>query len=389
MAGKRRTDSRGRVLKTGETIRKRGTKKYQYAYTDRSGKRYYLYAETLDELRALEEQVLRDKLDGIDRSAGDMTVYDLVSRHYNLIVHHLKPHTVNSYGPVMRRIQKEPFGSMQIKKVTQVEAKEFYNKLHYEYGLKRNTIEGYHALLRPAFAMAVESDWIRKNPFNFYIAKLFADDSKKRKPLSRQKQEEFLAFMEEFGPRYYNDVVILIETGMRVSELYGLTMRDVDMVNKTIHVRKQLYRLNATYYLDPPKSNSGVRDIPMSPKCCEAFQRVLENRRKPKIEYIVNGCSGFLFLTTIGTPRVAENLEGYISHRLASYREKHGGQGLDITPHVFRHTFCTDLLRDGLDIKSLQYLMGHSRADSITLDVYSHADADSAREQYEKVRSAV
>ena len=389
MAGKRRTDSRGRVLKTGETIRKRGTKKYQYAYSDRSGKRYFLYAETLDELRALEEQVLRDKLDGIDHSAGEITVYELVSRHYHLIVHHLKPHTINTYGTVLRRIHKESFGSLPIKKVTLVEAKEFYNKLHYEYGLKRNTIEGYHALLRPAFAMAVESDWIRKNPFNFHVAKLFADDARKRKPLTYQKQTEFLTFMEEFGPKYYDDIVILIETGMRVSELYGLTTRDVNLVNKTIHVRKQLYRINGVYYLDPPKSESGVRDIPMSSKCSEAIQRVLKNRRKPKIEHIVNGCSGFLFLTERGTPRVAENLEGYISHRMAAYRKQHGGQSLDISPHVFRHTFCTDLLRDGIDIKSLQYLMGHSRADSITLDVYSHADADSAREQYEKVRSAV
>lgn len=54
-----------------------------------------------------------------------------------------------------------------------------------------------------------------------------------------------------------------------------------------------------------------------------------------------------------------------------------------ITPHVFRHTFCTNMANAGMDIRSLQYAMGHSDA-GITLNVYTHASHDRAAEQMSK-----
>lgn len=55
-----------------------------------------------------------------------------------------------------------------------------------------------------------------------------------------------------------------------------------------------------------------------------------------------------------------------------------------ITPHMFRHTFCTNMANAGMDIKALQYVMGHSDA-SITLNVYTHASYDHAAEQMAKL----
>ena len=52
-----------------------------------------------------------------------------------------------------------------------------------------------------------------------------------------------------------------------------------------------------------------------------------------------------------------------------------------VTPHVLRHTFCTNMQRAGIDVKSLQYLMGHSNA-SVTLDVYTHTDFDVVKEAF-------
>ena len=60
----------------------------------------------------------------------------------------------------------------------------------------------------------------------------------------------------------------------------------------------------------------------------------------------------------------------------------------NITPHVFRHTFCTNLANAGMDIKNLQYLMGHSDV-GVTLNVYSHSSYDHAADQLQKLAPIV
>ena len=57
-----------------------------------------------------------------------------------------------------------------------------------------------------------------------------------------------------------------------------------------------------------------------------------------------------------------------------------------ITPHVFRHTFCTNMANAGMDVKTLQYIMGHSDV-GVTLNVYTHANYDRAAEQMTKIVS--
>lgn len=81
MSEKRR-DSKGRVLKDGESQRKNGS--YMYRYTDIHKKRQYIYAKTLEELRKQEEIIRNDLGDGIDYSAGEITVAQLVDRYVNL-----------------------------------------------------------------------------------------------------------------------------------------------------------------------------------------------------------------------------------------------------------------------------------------------------------------
>ena len=76
MAGKKRTDNKGRILKTGEMQRSEDNR-YLYRYVDLSGKKRTIYALTLVELREKEKQIERDLQDGIDISRGDMTLNQL------------------------------------------------------------------------------------------------------------------------------------------------------------------------------------------------------------------------------------------------------------------------------------------------------------------------
>ena len=110
----KRKDSKGRVLKDGESQRANGT--YDYRYTDIHKKRRCIYAKSLTELRKKEEELWRDLADGIDYAAGEMTVADLVDRYMNL-KRGLKPNSLRSYNTAVKRIHADPFGQKAIKHV--------------------------------------------------------------------------------------------------------------------------------------------------------------------------------------------------------------------------------------------------------------------------------
>ena len=89
--------------------------------------------------------------------------------------------------------------------------------------------------------MAVDDDILRKNPFKFKLSDVVPRDAYVRTALSREQQEQYLQFFMEYGGgSYYDDVVILLGTGLRLSELYGLTKSDLDFDRRCIHAAAAL-----------------------------------------------------------------------------------------------------------------------------------------------------
>ena len=306
----KRKDSKGRVLKDGESQRANGT--YDYRYTDIHKKRRCIYAKSLTELRKKEDELRRDMADGIDYAAGEMTVAELVDRYMNL-KRGLKQNSLRSYGSAVKRIHADPFGQKPIKTVKLSDAKGWFVFLH-DSGIKQNTIGVMQCVVRPAFEMAVDDDILRKNPFKFKLSDVVPRDAYVRTALSREQQEQYFQFFMEYGGgSYYDDVMILLGTGLRVSELYGLTKSDLDFDRRCIHVRRQLSRTaNQPYFISSPKTKSGIRTIPMTDTVYMALKRVLKNRASPKVEMLVDGCTGFIFLDKAGKPKVAMHLENFM-----------------------------------------------------------------------------
>ena len=383
----KRKDKKGRIFRSGEG--QRPNKTYFYRYHRSGDKKWsYVYAPTLEELRQKEEVIQRDLLDGIDYAGGEITVAELVDRYINLR-RGLKENSMRAYGSAINRIHTDPFGSRMIRSVRLSDGKGWFVSLH-DKGLKQNTIGILQSVLRPAFEMAVDDDMIRKNPFKFKLSDVIPNDAYVRSALTKAQQERYLQFIRDHGnDNYYDDIVILLGTGLRVSELYGLTKADIDFDRRCIHINKQLCRTaDKPYFIAPPKTSSGNRSIPMTDTDYMAFRRVLENRGHPKVEVMVDGYSGFLFLDKDGKPKVAMHLENYMRGMQRKYIKKHGNTLSRVTPHVLRHTFCTNMQQAGIDIKSLQYLMGHSNA-SVTLDVYTHSDFESAERAFRQIAEAL
>ncbi len=387
MSEKRR-DNRGRILRPGEGQRPNLTYFFRYHGSGDKKKWNYAYAPTLEELRKKEEAIQRDLMDGIDYSGGEITVSELVDRYINLR-RGLKENSMRAYGSAIARVHNDPFGQRKIKSVKLSDAKGWFVSLHDE-GLKQNTISVIQSVVRPAFEMAVDDDMIRKNPFKFKLSDVVPNDAYVRKALTKAQQERYLQFIRDYGQgNYYDDIVILLGTGLRVSELYGLTRSDIDFERRCIHVQRQLCRTaDKPYFVAPPKTQSGFRSIPMTDTVYMAFKRVVERRGAPSVEMMIDGCTGFLFLDKDGRPKVAMHLENYMRRMQKRYIKLYGKTIPNVTPHVLRHTFCTNAQQALLDVKSLQYVMGHSTA-SVTLDVYTHSDYDSAEKAFRRIAAAL
>lgn len=387
MSEKRR-DNRGRILRPGEGQRPNLTYFFRYHGSGDKKKWNYAYAPTLEELRKKEEAIQRDLMDGIYYSGGEITVSELVDRYINLR-RGLKENSMRAYSSAIARVHNDPFGQRKIKNVKLSDAKGWFVSLHDE-GLKQNTISVIQSVVRPAFEMAVDDDMIRKNPFKFKLSDVVPNDAYIRKALTKAQQERYLQFIRDCGQgNYYDDIVILLGTGLRVSELYGLTRSDIDFERRCIHVQRQLCRTaDKPYFVAPPKTQSGFRSIPMTDTVYMAFKRVIEGRGAPSVEMMIDGCTGFLFLDKDGRPKVAMHLENYMRRMQKRYIKLYGKTIPNVTPHVLRHTFCTNAQQALLDVKSLQYVMGHSTA-SVTLDVYTHSDYDSAEKAFRRIAAAL
>ena len=99
----------------------------------------------------------------------------------------------------------------------------------------------------------------------------------------------------------------------------------------------------------------------------------------------VDGYSGFLLIDKKHQPKVALHIENEMRWALKRFRKLHPDIELPhITPHVFRHTFCTNMANEGMDVKNLQYLMGHSDV-GVTLNIYTHSSYDHAADQLLKL----
>ena len=141
------------------------------------------------------------------------------------------------------------------------------------------------------------------------------------------------------------------------------------------------------YIIEDTKTSSGTRVIPMTDDVYECFKRIIANRKKPKVEPMICGKSGFLYLDKNDMPMVALHWEKYFQHICEKYNSIYKVQMPKITPHVCRHTFCSNMAKSGMNPKTLQYIMGHSDI-GVTLNTYTHIGFEDAQEELQRVANA-
>ena len=201
------------------------------------------------------------------------------------------------------------------------------------------------------------------------------------------QMRKFLKFCRDDNVycKYYEAFYILFHTGMRISEFGGLTIKDIDLENNIINIDHQLQRLSdMTYLIQSTKTNAGTRKLPITEDIAYCFRAILEDRPTLRAEQFGDGYTGFLYLDKDGLPEVALHWEHRFRHAVNRYNKIYRVQMPKITPHICRHTYCSNMAKSGMNPKTLQYLMGHSDI-SVTMNVYTHIGFDDAEEELKRM----
>lgn len=391
MSSVKRRDNKNRILNRGESQRQDG--RYTYKYVDAQGETKYVYAwkllptdrtpkgkrEDLS-LREKERIIQRDLLDGIDTKGSKMTLCQLYAKK-NAGRPNVKKSTQRGRKYLMEALKQDKLGARSIDSIKPSDAKEWAVRMK-ENGFSYKTISNYKRSLTASFRMAIEDDCVRKNPFDFPLSEVIEDDSKPKVALSEEQEAILLDFMKQDNvySKYHDDVLILLKTGLRISELCGLTKNDLDFKNHAIRITHQLLKDKDSFYIAEPKTKSGVHNVPMSEETEKAFHRVLKRKQKPKIKEI-DGYRNFLFISPNGYPMQESSYKSVLNGVVKKYNKKHEKTPLPrITPHSLRHTFCTQLAQKNMNPKNLQYIMGHASI-TMTLDLYAHASEAGANKE--------
>ncbi len=383
-----RYDNNRTRLKTGESQRPNGT--YVYRWTDTDGKRNAIYAPTLELLRIQEEQIVVDKYDGIRTDKKNLTVNDMFDLWCQL-KRGIKDSTFKNYIYMFELFVKPVFGKNKISMVKKSDIRRFYNSLADGKILKIATIDNVHNVLHQVFQVAVDDNIIRSNPTDGMLKELKLShgfEREKKNALTVEQQKLFFDFLmnNSKNQHWYPIFYIMANTGMRVGEITGLRWRDIDLDEGIISVNHTLVYYNhrdekgCYFSINTPKTQAGVREIPMTDGVKKAFLMEKEYQKNAEIESVsrVDGYDDFIFVNRYGMVQNQGNLNKAIRRIMRDCNdevlEKFGADSNPIllphfSCHILRHTFATRLCESGINIKVIQSVLGHADV-STTMNIY-------------------
>lgn len=328
-----------------------------------NGKRKYIRGKTREELERKYAEAKRDLSNGID--IGDTTTVAQLAQTWVDV--YRKPHLCErSLANVLHRLNGHvmPYiGQMKVRDVLPAHIYDIVNNHGYA---SKSTNSMLLADLRNIFRFAIDNQLISRSP----VPELFKAGGARRKeevPISKQQASLLLARSKD--SKHHQDwlfAFIALETGMRRSEILGLTWDNVDFRASQIRVEQQLLWDDKGYRVtNELKTPTSHRILPMTPELKAVLGREKLARR-----------SDFAVCTSKGMPLT----KGQVNSMIKRWNAMCPDFGMHIHPHLFRHTYTTWLIAAGLDPKQVQYLMGH-RDLQMTLGCYAHYQQEQRREE--------
>lgn len=372
----------GKELGQGISQRQDGT--YQARFVNRFGKRQTIYAKKYKEV----VQKLRDaqaedekKLNVVSK---DMTLDEWFDIWLDTCKSNCRNSSKESYRAQYKRVKKQ-LGWRKLSTLNLIVMQQALNELCSDTSRKMTK-----SVLVDMLNKAVDSGLLVQNTAKSLNTVVDQKEKDERRVLTKEETQWFLE--EAKRSSYYYLFVIALETGMRIGELCGLKWEDVDFDNSVIYVNHTLAYFikdgKYVYEMHNTKTKAGKRKIPMTRTAAKILRYQKWNRQRMIAE---KPCSeeyrDLVFSTRGNAPAnrhvVLQSMKGVFKH----IQKKHENFE-PFTPHTFRHTFATRALENGMQIKTLSRILGHSRIE-ITLNLYCHVTDDTLFEEMLKMEDVV
>lgn len=379
------------------------TKRYEYRYKDVFGKNRVVSSYRLEPTDQIPKgkksgQSLREKeaeinallANNIDIDGAKFTLLEVVNKYLEHLYNRkeLSRNTKTGYNVTVNALTQHKLGHMEIGKIKPEHCEEWLADMKKKY--RGSSIQSQISLIKRSFEYAMDYDYIVKNPFRRITTD--KSDSKPMEAISADEMNKFLEFCskDSHSSHCYEMIYILFWTGLRVSELCGLTIDDIDLDNRLIRVEKQLQCMDHQHIVFNPKTSNGVRYIPMTDGVYECFKSVLSKRYlKRGIEPVCydergNAYEGFVFLSTRSRKTIVRShVEEYLRNCIKRYNLANPScQIRKFEPHICRHTFATNM--QGLPPKTLQTILGHG---NITTTMNHYVNAKPTEQQLAEINA--
>lgn len=249
-------------------------------------------------------------------------------------------------------------------------------------GLAAGTRIIVHSLMRDLFAEAVAEELIKVSPM-LNVKRPGAEDTE-AVFLDRQEAVALMRALDDADTMLQDLVRLMMLTGLRRGEALGLSWDDVDEDEGVIRVRQSLQRTSKGLGLGPLKTRGSRREVPIVGKLAEVLQRRRQTQRRERLAAPLGTylSSGLVFTQPLGQPWEPRRA----AKRFAEVRDA-AGLPAAIHLHTMRHSYATMALAEGVSIKAIQKVLGHS-SHQVTADIYTHVLPELQREAMRKVAEA-
>ena len=246
------------------------------------------------------------------------------------------------------------FGRYYMDQINQATIQEFFSEKSKNYSSTQ--LQKFKLCLNAIFETAIINEYCRKNPCRQLVIRSKKKSKPKRTYTIQQAQEVIKKTTEHENGIY---IRILLQMGLRCSELCGLMWEDIDLEHGIMHVKRACVDNNGIPLIDEPKNQKSLRSIPMPQDLID----FLKERRG----------SGYIVLS-VNNKNISPK-----SFSAKKYKKFFRDTGLpELTPHELRHTCGTLLYNKTHDIYAVSKFLGHSSI-AITTKLYVHDSPEALR----------